>query len=104
MKPPFYGGCRVVLPLRAGRRDLGRTLSNLTSNVFEKEIMVYEKPSVNRRGGTRQPFVQLMRLLRTAWIWIASAILTLLWTPLLGIIRLFDREPRQLRTEAGSVG
>jgi len=51
--------------------------------------MVCEKPSVNRRAGTRQPFVQLMWLLRTAWIWI-------------GTIRLFDREPRRLRTDAGS--
>jgi 1-acyl-sn-glycerol-3-phosphate acyltransferase len=37
-------------------------------------------------------------LLRSAWIWTASAILILFWTPLLGVVRLFDREPRRLRT------
>lgn len=41
---------------------------------------------------------QMLALLRTAWIWIASAILILLWTPLLGVVRLFDREPLRLRT------
>src|ERR1022692_1074914 len=40
----------------------------------------------------------MIPLLRTAWIWTASAILILLWTPLLGVVRLFDREPRRLRT------
>jgi 1-acyl-sn-glycerol-3-phosphate acyltransferase len=40
----------------------------------------------------------MIPLLRTAWIWTASAILILLWTPLLGVIRLFDQEPRHLRT------
>jgi 1-acyl-sn-glycerol-3-phosphate acyltransferase len=40
----------------------------------------------------------MIPLLRTVWIWTASAILILLWTPLLGAIRLFDREPRRLRT------
>jgi len=38
------------------------------------------------------------RLLRSAWIWAATAALILLWVPLLGAIRLFDREPRRLRT------
>ena len=37
-------------------------------------------------------------LLRTTWIWTASAILILLWTPLLGVVRLFDHEPCRLRT------
>src|ERR1039457_6440540 len=40
----------------------------------------------------------MIPLLRTAWIWTASAILILLWTPLLGVVRLFDHEPRRLRT------
>ena len=42
--------------------------------------------------------MNMIALLRTAWVWTASAILILLWTPLLGAIRLFDREPRRLRT------
>jgi 1-acyl-sn-glycerol-3-phosphate acyltransferase len=40
----------------------------------------------------------MISLLRTTWIWTASALLILLWTPLLGVVRLFDREPRRLRT------
>lgn len=46
----------------------------------------------------KKPFIHPLQLLRTAWIWIATAVLTLLWTPLLAIIRLFDREPCRLRT------
>jgi len=41
---------------------------------------------------------RFMSALRSAWIWGASAVLILLWTPLLGAIRLFDAEPRRLRT------
>ena len=40
----------------------------------------------------------MIRLLRSVWIWAATAALMLLWVPLLGAIRLFDREPRRLRT------
>jgi len=40
----------------------------------------------------------IVRWLRSAWIWTASAVLILLWAPLLGTIRLFDFEPRRLRT------
>src|ERR1700691_2665955 len=40
----------------------------------------------------------MISLLRTTWIWTASAILILVWTPLVGAVRLFDREPRRLRT------
>jgi 1-acyl-sn-glycerol-3-phosphate acyltransferase len=40
----------------------------------------------------------MISLLRTTWIWTASALLILLWTPLLGVVRLFDHEPRRLRT------
>jgi 1-acyl-sn-glycerol-3-phosphate acyltransferase len=39
----------------------------------------------------------MIRLLRSAWIWAATATLILFWVPLLGLIRLFDVEPR-LRT------
>ena len=37
-------------------------------------------------------------MLRSIWIWTASAALVLFWAPLLGMVRLFDREPRRLRT------
>jgi len=40
----------------------------------------------------------MIRLLRSVWIWTATAALVLLWAPLLGMIRLFDREPRRPRT------
>jgi 1-acyl-sn-glycerol-3-phosphate acyltransferase len=40
----------------------------------------------------------MIRLLRSIWIWTASAALVLFWAPLLGMVRLFDREPRRLRT------
>jgi 1-acyl-sn-glycerol-3-phosphate acyltransferase len=40
----------------------------------------------------------MIALCRATWIWTASAILILFWTALLGAIRLFDREPRHLRT------
>jgi 1-acyl-sn-glycerol-3-phosphate acyltransferase len=40
----------------------------------------------------------MLRLLRSAWIWAATAALMVLWVPLLGAIRLFDVEPRRLRT------
>ncbi len=40
----------------------------------------------------------MTRLLRSAWIWAAAATLVLLWAPLLATIRLFDFEPRRLRT------
>jgi 1-acyl-sn-glycerol-3-phosphate acyltransferase len=40
----------------------------------------------------------MLRYLRSAWIWFATATLVMLWVPLLGTIRLFDRDPRRLRT------
>jgi 1-acyl-sn-glycerol-3-phosphate acyltransferase len=40
----------------------------------------------------------MLRLLRSVWIWTASAVLVVLWTPLLAVVRLFDRDPRRLRT------
>jgi len=40
----------------------------------------------------------MIRLVRSIWIWIASAALVLLWAPLLAMVRLFDRGPRRLRT------
>jgi 1-acyl-sn-glycerol-3-phosphate acyltransferase len=39
----------------------------------------------------------MIRVLRSAWIWFASATLVMLWSPLLGSIRIFDSAPR-LRT------
>jgi 1-acyl-sn-glycerol-3-phosphate acyltransferase len=40
----------------------------------------------------------LLNVLRSIWIWTASASLILLWTPLLFLVWLFDRDPRRLRT------
>ena len=40
----------------------------------------------------------MTRFLRSAWIWTATSVLILLWVPLLGAIRLFDRVPPHLRT------
>lgn len=40
----------------------------------------------------------VVRRLRSAWIWTMAAALILLWAPLVGAIRLFDSEPRRLRT------
>lgn len=40
----------------------------------------------------------MLRLLRSIWIWTASAVLILAWTPLLAVVRLFDRDPLRLRT------
>jgi 1-acyl-sn-glycerol-3-phosphate acyltransferase len=37
-------------------------------------------------------------LLRSVWIWTASAVLVLSWTPLLAVVRVFDRDPLRLRT------
>lgn len=42
----------------------------------------------------------MIRLLRSVWIWTATGALVLLWVPLLGLVRLFDREPLRLRTAA----
>ena len=40
----------------------------------------------------------MLRVIRSIWIWIASASLIFVWIPLLGIIWLFDRDPRKIRT------
>ncbi|HVX67218.1 MAG TPA: lysophospholipid acyltransferase family protein [Bryobacteraceae bacterium] len=42
--------------------------------------------------------MQLFPVLRSIWIWAASAALVLLWAPLLGAVRLSDRDPRRFRT------
>jgi 1-acyl-sn-glycerol-3-phosphate acyltransferase len=39
----------------------------------------------------------MFRYLRSVWIWAASAVLVILWVPLMGIVWAFDKEPR-LRT------
>ncbi len=35
----------------------------------------------------------MIRVLRSLWIWAASAALVVFWVPLLGLVRVFDREP-----------
>jgi 1-acyl-sn-glycerol-3-phosphate acyltransferase len=40
----------------------------------------------------------MFRVLRSIWIWTASTALILFWAPLLGLIRLLDRDPLHLRT------
>lgn len=40
----------------------------------------------------------MLRILRSIWIWTASATLIIGWTALLSAIRLFDRDPLRLRT------
>jgi 1-acyl-sn-glycerol-3-phosphate acyltransferase len=40
----------------------------------------------------------MLRILRSIWIWTATAALILLWVVFLAIVRLFDRDPRHLRT------
>jgi 1-acyl-sn-glycerol-3-phosphate acyltransferase len=40
----------------------------------------------------------MVRFFRSIWIWFASAMLILFWTPLLAAIYLFDRRPLRLRT------
>jgi 1-acyl-sn-glycerol-3-phosphate acyltransferase len=37
-------------------------------------------------------------ILRSIWMWIATITLILVWLPLLGVVRLFDRDPVRLRT------
>jgi len=40
----------------------------------------------------------MLAVLRSLWIWGVSATLVVLWVPLLGLVRLFDRDPLHLRT------
>ncbi len=40
----------------------------------------------------------MIRLFRSIWIWTASAALMLVWVAVLGVVRLFDRDPLHLRT------
>lgn len=40
----------------------------------------------------------MLVVLRSAWIWFAVAVLILFWLPLLGVIRLFDRDPVRYTT------
>jgi 1-acyl-sn-glycerol-3-phosphate acyltransferase len=40
----------------------------------------------------------VVRLVRSIWIWGASAALVFLWTPWLGLVRLLERDPRRCRT------
>ena len=40
----------------------------------------------------------MIRFLRSIWIWTACTVVVLAWIPLMGVVRLFDRDPRRLRT------
>jgi len=40
----------------------------------------------------------MFRIVRSLWIWMKSLVLIILWVPLLAAVRLFDRDPRRLRT------
>src|SRR5258706_15086930 len=37
-------------------------------------------------------------VIRSVYIWSANSFLLLIWLPLMGIVRLFDRDPRRIRT------
>lgn len=54
-------------------------------------------PRVRESDGISR-WIRMLRLLRSVWIWTASAVLVLSWTPLLAAVWLFDRDPRRLRT------
>lgn len=40
----------------------------------------------------------MLNVLRSIWIWFASAALIVGWVPVLGVVRLLDRDPRHLLT------
>ena len=40
----------------------------------------------------------MIAALRSAWIWAASATLIVLWVPVLGVVRLLDRDPMRMPT------
>lgn len=40
----------------------------------------------------------MLTVLRSAWVWFAVSFLVILWLPLLGLIRLFDRNPVRFTT------
>ncbi len=40
----------------------------------------------------------MLLAIRSIWIWSASTILVLIWVPLMGIVSLFERDPRRIRT------
>jgi 1-acyl-sn-glycerol-3-phosphate acyltransferase len=40
----------------------------------------------------------MIPVLRSLWIWTACSTIVLLWLPLLGVVRLFDRDPLRRRT------
>lgn len=40
----------------------------------------------------------IFQMVRSAWIWLASATLILFWWPLVALVHLFDRDPRRLKT------
>ncbi|MEM1126856.1 MAG: lysophospholipid acyltransferase family protein [Bacteroidota bacterium] len=40
----------------------------------------------------------MLNMLRSAWTWLLTGLLVLIWLPLLAVIRLFDRDPVRYRT------
>ncbi len=40
----------------------------------------------------------MISVIRSVWIWFASAALIVSWLPVVAIVRFFDREPKRLRT------
>ena len=40
----------------------------------------------------------MLLAIRSIWIWSASTLLVLIWVPLMGIVWLFERDPRKIRT------
>jgi len=40
----------------------------------------------------------VLRALRSIWLWTANLALILLWVPVVVVVRLFDRDPRHVRT------
>lgn len=41
---------------------------------------------------------RMLPVLRSIWIWFASAVLFLFWAALMAVVWLFDRDPRRIRT------
>jgi 1-acyl-sn-glycerol-3-phosphate acyltransferase len=41
---------------------------------------------------------RVLPVLRSLWIWGATAVLFVMWTMMMAIVRLFDRDPKRLRT------
>ena len=61
-------------------------------------------PQLDREFRQRQPGAgvtgmrRMLPVLRSIWIWFASAVLFLFWAALMAVVWLFDRDPRRIRT------